>query len=85
MLNLTKFKVVLISDSQLIYWYNFPICHLEIGKNKSKLNVTRIILILYNNQCLVFIGRITTLMDYDNVQVYMESNFFNLHCNCTSM
>ncbi len=42
---------------------------MEIGKNKSKLNVTRIILIFYNDQCLVFIGRITTLMNYGNVQV----------------
>jgi hypothetical protein len=31
MLNSTKFKVVCISDSQLIYWDNFPIYHLEIG------------------------------------------------------
>jgi hypothetical protein len=25
------------------------------------------------------------LMDHDNVQVYMETIFKNLHCNCTSM
>jgi hypothetical protein len=40
-----------------------------MGKNKSKLNVKRIILRFYNDQCLVFIGRIITLMNYDNVQV----------------
>jgi hypothetical protein len=28
MLSLTKLKVVFINDSQLIYWYNFPIYHL---------------------------------------------------------
>jgi hypothetical protein len=33
MLNLTKFKVVLISDSQLIYCYIFPICHKNIDIN----------------------------------------------------
>ncbi len=84
MFSSTKFRVVFISDSQLIYLYNFSIYHLEIGKNKSKLNVTRIILIFYNDQCLLFIGRITTLMDYD-IQIYVQSNFKNLHCNCTSM
>jgi hypothetical protein len=74
-LSLTKFKVVLISDSQLIYWYNLPIYHLRIGTNKLKFNVTRTILIFYNDQCLVFIGKIITLMNYDNVQVnYMQSN-----------
>jgi hypothetical protein len=66
----TKFNVVFISDSQLIYWYNFPIYYqMEIGKNKSNLNVIRIILIFYNDHCLVFIGKITTIMDYNNVQV----------------
>jgi hypothetical protein len=83
MLSSTKLNVVFINDSQLIYWYNFPIYHLEIGKNTSKLNVTRIILIFYNDQCLLFIGRIMILLDYDNVQVYMQSNEKFLHCNCT--
>jgi hypothetical protein len=42
---------------------------MEIGKNKSNPNVTRIILIFYNDHCLVFIGRIMTFMDYNNVEV----------------
>jgi hypothetical protein len=88
MLSSTKFKVVLLSDSQLIYWYNFQFIpwKQEKNRNKSKLNATRIILIFYNDQCLVFIGRIRTWMDYDYVQVnYMQSNLIILHFNYTLM